>query len=338
MKTLKAACLGVTFLLAPLQVFAQASVERPNQVKVDLAEVTHILKDESSRKDVFRENMERIAAEIKSIESQLNRSSKGSDQQKLLAERIEEKLSQGLSAQFSYLQSTADARDRVLVLLNRVVGAMPQDLELKKKVDDKLHAVKQLVKGAEEERLRIAQLLLYSSASAKEKESLATELEDAKVRKVDVLKNYAGFLGEFRVGLDQAGTTMAGYRVRMTEMIRFIKSAATKLDVELDKIRLIAQSRRDIAGLRLQFVHLSDAIRTFTQLFSASEVDRVGEWIDEFFVRGGAVNLPMDEVSPQSLRDLDRDNSDVLGFRKVSNVPGAMEDARRLLEKKGDQR
>lgn len=338
MKSSKAVTFSFLLAVLPVELFSQASVERPNQVKADLAQVTQILKDESGRKDAFRRKMERISAELKSAEAQFNASSQGSDRRKLLAELIEQKLSEGLRAQFTYLEATSNARDRVIGLLNRVINAMPQDLQLKAKVEQKVRDVDQLVQDAEDERLRIAQLLLYSSATPQEKEILAAELEDAKSKKVDVLKGYAGFLGGFRDNLDNAGATMAGYRSRLSEMLRFIRSAATKLDVELDKIRLIAQSRNDLAGLRLQFVHLSEAIRAFAQLFSHDDIDQVGEWINGVFTNSDAMNAPLEEISRHSLENLDGANSDLLGVHRGSNVARATDEARQLLGKaKGDQ-
>ncbi len=312
---------------------AQRAVERPSQISRDLQEISLILDEVTAEEREFKNRLAEYNDDLQALRNEIERLPHRSRERIIAAEKYERIFSEALSAQYEFLHTIKQARDRTVRLLERVIDATPAESKAVEHISEAIADVDHTLSNARMEIEQTAVLIRYSSASPEEQDDLARAMLDIEQNKVSLYESHREFLKGYQSAVTSMGENVEVYRTNLRRMLDAIRSRSRIVDVAMERIRTVAQVQREFAIRRHDFVELDKSLALLQDMLQQAHV--VDKEMNEFwtgfspdFILGEVSVMPeFDPVEPMDF-ELGRTS----GSRRDRIDPQS--EAQRILERK----
>jgi hypothetical protein len=246
-----------------LQASAQQSVRRPSELEKEFTEFRLTLEEMNKLETTMDKRLRVVEDDLSAVEKEITGLPKGSKKRAVAAEKWEGLVSEALKVRIEGLVRLRSFRDKAITLLERVVKKDPSNQHLVAKIEKQIEDIKSGLTKTEAEIEKLAVILAYASGPDDDKRELIRELEFTEDAKLPVQKRQAQWLADWKRQFESSPAAITGQKGKLRLMLAALKNRFIEFDLEIERIKLIADARKHFVEARIEWRKLVEVLNTF---------------------------------------------------------------------------
>ena len=243
------------------KVFAQESVRRPSEVETNFEEFKVTLEEMNKLETTMDVQLRVIEDDLSSVEKEIASLPKNSKKRAVAAEKWEGLVSEALLVRMHGLTRLRDFRDRAISLLDNVIRKDPNNRQLSSKIEKQIAEMKESIAKTEKDITNFAITIEYGSGADDDKRQLIRELEFNQDIKLPAQQRQAQWLADWQKQFEKSPA--ASQKGKLREMLSALKNRFIEFDMEIQRIKVIAESRKTLLATRIEMRKLVEVLNAF---------------------------------------------------------------------------
>lgn len=244
---------------------AQQSVRRPTELEKDFTEFKLALEEMNTLETTVHRRLRVIEDDLSAVEKEIASLPKGSKKRAVAAERWEALVSDALRVRVEGLARLRSHRDKAIVLLERVIRKDPSNHQVLGSIEKQVEQIKSSIARTEADVEKLAVILAYASGPDDNKRDLIRELEFNEDIKLPLQKKQAEWLANWKKQFETSPAAITGQKGKLRSMLAALKNRFIEIDLEIDRIQLVAEARKHLVEARIEWRKLVEALSAFNE-------------------------------------------------------------------------